>query len=99
MPEALAASVRDTPSNTSAIARSRRACAASLVRDAASRNADTECSVRLIATAISPSERVHSKGIRFRTKKESHTRVTCSGRWYNAEVAEVAQRAEVSRAH
>src|SRR5918995_7065430 len=84
MPQLPAASSRDRPSKTSAIASIRRAALASRVRAASRRKSPADRSRRVIATAMSASAPGQWRSESRRPPKRGHVRVIGQGAWYNA---------------
>src|SRR5215204_2178962 len=82
MPQLSAASSRDRPSKTSAIASIRRAALASRVRAAARRKSPADRSRRVIATAMSASAPGQWRSESRRRPKRGHVRVIGQGAWY-----------------
>src|SRR5215203_4753052 len=94
MPQLSAASSRDRPSKTSAIASIRRAALASRVRAAARRKSPADRSRRVIATAMSASAPGQWRSESRRRPKRGHVRVIGQGAWYQMFEAGVRQFAE-----
>src|SRR5215208_2440623 len=82
MPQLSAASSRDRPSKTSAIASIRRAALASRVRAASRRKSPADRSRRVIATAMSASAPGQWRSESRRPPKRGHVRVIGQGAWY-----------------
>src|SRR5215207_8538995 len=82
MPQLAAASSRDRPSKTSAIASIRRAASASRVRAASRRKSPADRSRRVIATAMSASAPGQWRSESRRPPKRGHIRVIGQGAWY-----------------
>src|SRR3712207_2215252 len=82
MPQLSAASSRDRPSKTSAIASIRRAALASCVRAASRRKSPADRSRRVIATAMSASAPGQWRSESQRRPKRGHVRVNGQGAWY-----------------
>src|SRR5215210_638534 len=82
MPQLAAASSRDRPSKTSAIASIRRAALASRVRAASRRKSPADRSRRVIATAMSASAPGQWRSESRRPPKRGHVRVIGQGAWY-----------------
>src|SRR5829696_6609701 len=85
MPQLSAASSRDRPSKTSAIASIRRAALASRVRAAARRKSPADRSRRVIATAMSASAPGQWRSESRRRHKRGHVRVIGQGAWYQSQ--------------
>src|SRR4051794_29001022 len=83
MPQLAAASSRDRPSKTSAIASIRRAALASRVRAASRRKSPADRSRRVIATAMSASAPGQWRSESRRPPKRGHVRVIGQGAWYH----------------
>src|SRR6187397_2636406 len=83
MPQLSAASSREHPSSTSAMASNRRTTQASRVRDASWRRSDAARSNLVIATAIPAPESAPDENSESQSHgKWDHIRVNGPGRWY-----------------
>ena len=82
MPQHSAASSRDCPSKTHAIASIRRAALASRVRPASRRKSPTDTSCRVTATAMIASMPNQAAGESQMLSERDHVRVNSQGVWY-----------------